>query len=101
MILLVLFSQEQDQSRAYCGKIHSLTLCLRKSVKKSVFGEASLSHHGCSWPLVAQERPEGGPHHPFHCTVVTPEAPHSTRVQSRLHLAYGTMRAELAFLVAC
>lgn len=101
MILLVLFSQEQDQSRVYCGKVHSLTLCLRKSVKKSVFGEASLSHHGCSWPLVAQERPEGRPHHPLHCTAVTAEAPRSTRVRSRLHLAYGTVGAELAFLAVC
>lgn len=78
-----------------------LDTLLKKECKKSVFGEASLSHHGCSWPLVAQERPEGRPHHPLHCTAVTAEAPRSTRVRSRLHLAYGTVGAELAFLAVC
>lgn len=51
--------------------------------------------------LVAQERPEGGPHHPFQRTAVTTEARRSTRVRSCLHLAHGTMGAELAFLAAC
>lgn len=52
MILLVLFSQEQDQSRVYCGKIHSLTLCLRKSVKKVSLAKPpshSTAAHGLWW----------------------------------------------------
>lgn len=106
MILFVLFPQEQDQSRVYCGKIRSfLRLCLRKSVKK-VSLEKPPSHTTAAHGLFAspviwwhRERPEGGPHHPFHCTAAHCRG--TMLHQSCLHLAYSTMGADLAFLVAC
>lgn len=108
MILFVLFSQEQDQSHVYCGKIHSfLTLCLRKSVKKCLWKSLPLT----PLLLMASLPPPlsggtGRGQREGHTILsialqLTAEARRSTRVQSCMHLAYGTMGAELAFLVAC
>lgn len=101
MILLVLFSQEQDQSRAYCGKIHSLTLCLRKCVKKK-----------CLWrslPLIprllvasggtGEARGRATPPFPLHCSHPRGTTLHQGPILPASGIGHNA--GTLAFLAAC
>ena len=98
MTLFVLFSQEHDQSRVYCGKIHSsLTLCLRKSVKKCLWKSLPLTPlllMASLPPLLSGGTGRGQREGHTLLSIalqLTAEARCSTRVQSCLHLAYGTL----------
>lgn len=106
---MILFCPFLPGTRSKPHLLWQNTLLLKTLLKeecKKVSLEKPPSHTTAAHGLFAspviwghRERPEGGPHHPFHCTAAHCRG--TMLHQSCLHLAYGTMGADLAFLVAC